>query len=482
MSGIYSQGPGPSERDTTLRDLLAVVFKRKWIILGIFTVTSLIIGAKVMTTPTTYTADATLLLNRQGARSSVLERISRALPWVEVVESEIEVLQSMPVLQKARTKLQDPATGEPVDISLGKLSKSIATGVVGESNVLYVSGTSNDRRTAQRITNAVAESYVEYHDEIHALPDPARLISARADTVFSRLEELESERAEILRQLGTGNVEHQSQALSSRREQLRLQLSHNEQDIARLRTEIEDAKSFLENKTGTLPFTENTGSVQGGSMIERVRQLNRERDDLRELQDKYTEKHPQVIEARRAVAGLEAAVEEHTEQMIAVRQHELRVAQSVNRELARQLAAIETEISRILDSSSRLQTLESQISTLRTQYSELSEQSVDTEINRKSYRDYSVSILSPAVGARVNAKADMVRLALGPILALMAGIGLAFYLENLDHSLGNRDDVEQHLEIPVLASFPDSEDTLPEPADADERSIPFRRKETGVRS
>jgi hypothetical protein len=37
----------------------------------------------------------------------------------------------------------------------------------------------------------------------------------------------------------------------------------------------------------------------------------------------------------------------------------------------------------------------------------------------------------------------------------LAGIGLAFYLENLDHSMKTREDVEQHLEIPVLASFPD---------------------------
>ncbi|HKK72663.1 MAG TPA: Wzz/FepE/Etk N-terminal domain-containing protein [Candidatus Krumholzibacteria bacterium] len=481
MSGIYSQGPGPTERDTTLRDLLAVVFKRKWIILGIFLVTSLIIGLKTVTTPTTYTADATLLLNRQGARSSVLERISRALPWVEVVESEIEVLQSMPVLQKARAKLQDPAEGDPVDISLGKLSKSIATGVVGESNVLFVSGTHLDPQIAQRITNAVAESYVEYHDQIYELPNAMGIIGARADTVFARLETLEAERSAILRQLGTGNIDHQNQRLTDRREQLRLRLSGNERDIARLRTQIEDAKRFLANEAGTLPFTENTGSVQGGSMVERVRRLNRERDTLRELQDKYTEKHPQVVEARRAVASLEASVEEHTQQMIAMREHELRVAQSVNDALVRQLDELETEIGRILDNSSRLQTLESQISSLQSQYAELSEQSVDSEINRQSFRDYSVAVLSPAVGARANAKADMVRLALGPILALMAGIGLAFYLENLDHSLGNRDDVEQHLEIPVLASFPDSDDALQEPP-APEESIPFRRKGNEVRT
>jgi capsular polysaccharide biosynthesis protein len=106
---------------------------------------------------------------------------------------------------------------------------------------------------------------------------------------------------------------------------------------------------------------------------------------------------------------------------------------------------------------------------------------VDSEIISQSYRDYSVKVLSPAIGARVNAKADMVRVALGPLLSLMFGIGLAFYLENLDHSLSNRDDIEQHLEIPVLASFPDSDDALQEPPGREE-PVPYRRKSSEVRT
>lgn len=477
MSGIYSQGPGNAERETTLRDLLAVIFKRKWLILAIFAVTTLSIGFKTMTTPTTYTADATLLLNRQGARSSVLERNSRQLPWVEVVESEIEVVQSMPVLQKALARLRDPSEGEPVDITLGQLSKSIKAGVVGESNVLYVSGTSQSRPRATRITNAVAESYVEYHDELFKLPDPVGMITARADSIFNLMQVLENERGEIHQELGTGDVGNQDRTLSGHREAVRRQLAENQRAIARLNTQIADAKEFLETGAATLPFTENTGSVQGGSMVDMVRQLNDQKDRLRQLREKYTEKHPLVAEARQAVASLQQSVNEQVHELIAIREHELRVAQSVGSELRDQLAEINDEIGAMLAQTGRLETLNSQLRTLRSQYAELSEQTVDSEITSQSYRDYGVKILSPAVGARMNAKADMVRLALGPILALMAGIGLAFYLENLDHSLTNREDIEQHLEIPVLASFPDSDDARKGPPESED-SVPYRRKGT----
>ena len=88
----YSGATGQSE--TTMRDLLAVVFRRKWLILGIFGVATLLVGVKEFSSPTSWSADATLLLNRQNARASVLERSGRVLPWTEVIESEIEVVRS----------------------------------------------------------------------------------------------------------------------------------------------------------------------------------------------------------------------------------------------------------------------------------------------------------------------------------------------------------------------------------------------------
>ncbi len=475
MSGIYSPTPGAGERDTTLRDLLSVVFKRKWLILGIFGVTSVFIGVKTLTTTTTYSADATLLLNRQGARSSVLERNTRQLPWVEVVESEIEVVQSMPVMQKALAKLTDPSSEHPIDITLGQLSKSIQAGVVGESNVIYVTGTSDIRANAPLITNAVAESYVEYHDQLFQLPDPVGMITARSDSVFRLMEALQKERTQILQELGAGDIAHQNRTLTTRQDRMGVKLADAESKIAQLEAEIADAKDFLEHHTGVLPFPENTGSVQGGSLSELVRRLNRQEDNLQQLRSKYTEQHPLIVETRQTIEGLQSQVDRQVAEVIAGKEHELRVAKAARLELKKQRDAVDSDIARILAKSGRLKTLNSQINSLERQYAALSEQSVDSEITSQSFRDYGVKILSPAIGATVNAKGDMVRLALGPILALMAGIGLAFYLENLDHSLTNREDIEQHLEIPVLASFPETDDARRGPPDRED-PVPYRRK------
>ena len=44
---------------------------------------------------------------------------------------------------------------------------------------------------------------------------------------------------------------------------------------------------------------------------------------------------------------------------------------------------------------------------------------------------------------------------IGGLLGLLMGLGLAFVLEFFDHSLGNKEDVEYYLELPLLASIPE---------------------------
>jgi hypothetical protein len=61
----------------------------------------------------------------------------------------------------------------------------------------------------------------------------------------------------------------------------------------------------------------------------------------------------------------------------------------------------------------------------------------------------------------------------------MAGIGLAFYLENLDHSVTNREDVERHTDIPVLASFPETRLKEDDSKGLSGASMPFRRRGSG---
>jgi capsular polysaccharide biosynthesis protein len=70
----------------------------------------------------------------------------------------------------------------------------------------------------------------------------------------------------------------------------------------------------------------------------------------------------------------------------------------------------------------------------------------------------SVSLIEPAqVPLKPVSPKKMLNLVLGLFLGALGGLGLAFFLEYLDDSLGEIDDIEEQLKLPVLGVLPELE-------------------------
>ncbi|GAG94658.1 unnamed protein product, partial [marine sediment metagenome] len=115
-----------------------------------------------------------------------------------------------------------------------------------------------------------------------------------------------------------------------------------------------------------------------------------------------------------------------------------------------------------------------QLNRVETEYNRL-EQEVD--VDRQNHRLYltkfeesrisdamdsekiaSVSLIEPAqMPLKPVSPKKMLNLVLGLFLGALGGLGLAFFLEYLDDSLGEIDDVEEQLKLPVLGVLPELE-------------------------
>ena len=481
MSGLYNQGSIQGERDTTMRDLLAVVFKRKWLIITFFVVTSGIVVLKVMTTPKTWSADATLMLQRQG-RTSVMERSSRALPWVEVIESEVAIAKSVPVLQLAVVKLKEPTKDFPegIDVSVGSLDNSVSTGGVGESNVIYITSTADAPKKAIRIANMVGQAYVEYHKEMFALPDASGIVKRQADSALTVLRDLQNRRELVLKEAGFTDLKGEELGLQSLRRVLKRQLSDAQLKATRLRAQVEAIPTSVDGIESSLPFSLPRGNAQPEVMLTALTNYRKKEHQLNELRIQFTETHPRVKKAEAELAELKQELQEAINQLVSLKRNELAVAEAEVDGIRKQIVEIEGSLAELPTYMNEVEVLDTQISSMQKQYATLTEKYADTRMSQISFQNYGVSMLSPAIAAYVNAKGDLVRMALAPLLSLLAGIGLAFYLENLDHSMKTREDVEQHLEIPVLASFPDVDETESD-LEPKARRTPFWRGRHGGR-
>ena len=102
-----NENPTPSAaprftRQATAREFLAVVFRRKWIILGLFLVTTATVITVALTTPTTYISSGRILVKR-GERQSAL-RPDRQIfgDWEQDLGSEMQVMKSQSVVRRAK--------------------------------------------------------------------------------------------------------------------------------------------------------------------------------------------------------------------------------------------------------------------------------------------------------------------------------------------------------------------------------------------
>ena len=107
------------KQEATVRDFLNVVFHRKYLILGVFLMTTVFIVYLKASQPQTYVSSSRVLVKR-GERSDIFTLRPTYLTWAEEVASQIEVILSDAVFKRARVIFADH-TGELCGATGGSL-------------------------------------------------------------------------------------------------------------------------------------------------------------------------------------------------------------------------------------------------------------------------------------------------------------------------------------------------------------------------
>lgn len=443
-------------QETSLRDFLNVVFRRKWIILSVVALTTFLVFFLNARRPNLWGSYAKILVSR-GEQTSLLYQHVRYLSWEEEVSSHIQVILSDAVFSRARAIFADSVRTHGYPESWYYNTGAVRADVVGESNAFVISYVDLAPDVCQLGCASTVAAFREFYEEVKSPPELADFFAEELSTVREELDQWRTRRQNFLNETQFYGSDKTSTFLLNRIAVLETGLTSLNGDISTQQIRV-DNLAELRNKSGAelereLAFSTRHLPLQT-SVVQRIKDqlqtLNIKREELSQM---YTEKHPELIAVANQIAALHDDLERQVDNAYRLDKENLDGLKVRRTQMEEELAQLRVELNSIPDKERTVAEIDNMIAKLEKKHETLLSKQSESDIALASRPDWDVSILSPPSPPVKSKRNDPVRLMLGPLLALVVGLGIAFFMESADHSIKSSSDAEENLEVPVLATI-----------------------------
>jgi succinoglycan biosynthesis transport protein ExoP len=449
--------PTEARRESTVRDFLEVVFRRKWIIVGIVGVATFVVIFLTLRQPAVYESSAKVLIKR-GEAQGVFDRGVRTLDWQEEISSQIEMVKSQTVIdaaQKYISRFYPPgyATNQRVQAT------HVNSGVVTTSNVIWVTYTSEDRVFCRAAVNAIVTAYREYYTNTRTPPEMEDFFSEEIQRVKDEIQYWRDQKEKVLTEGNIVDLEIQRRNLLARIEGYQGELDKIVQERREKEAIIQHLDSLLGQGTEAIAAvsTDLTASALEQNLTQSLRvKLQDLRMKESELAGRITDKNLDLLRVRQQIADLEQMIAREIQTQLLVNKNQLEIVIQREATLRGILSRLKEEREGYPQKEVELDRIDIALKDLQGEYSRLEQEHMSAKISIASNPEWTVTIINPASAPYRKKTRDYVRMALGPAFSLIVALGLAFFVDNLDHSIKNVNEAETILGISVLASFPDT--------------------------
>jgi uncharacterized protein involved in exopolysaccharide biosynthesis len=434
------------------RDFLAVLFRRRWIIVTVFVVTTLTVLAINFTQPLMFESTGKVIVKR-GERDNLLSGGRNTLTWKEEIASEVEVVKSSTVIQRAQ-QIMDEGRAARGQKLLRIDGKNVDAIVVGESNVIAMSYQSRSPAAAQEVTDALIQGYMDYRKTAYVLQYPKEFFDSELARVTKELDDWTRRREEFMRSTQTVNLEVQGMQDADFVRQQNLELAKEDQDLAQKRAQLTSMKAMISaDSENEMPFTTDATASADFVLNDTRRKLGEARTRLKEMETVYVPQSTELAQQRAEVENLQHELTAQISNRIALTQAEINNLQARRDQVERSLADGQSRLSSYPERTARMSEFNTHIEALQKNYDNLSQSAGQAKISKATAPDWTVALLTPASKAYAKNQRDYVRLALAPVFSLIIGLGLAFFVDGLDATLKNPHETEEALDLPVLATL-----------------------------
>jgi uncharacterized protein involved in exopolysaccharide biosynthesis len=431
---------------------------------------------------------------------------------VELINSEVEVIKSRAVIEKVvdilstmgeEPKKRSESTGtvlaaiksvsDTVKNAIDKLLfaiglayrvseregmiNSLQDGLIVKpvvnANVLTIGYKNPDPKFAATVVNNVTKAYLEANHGLELRQGVFELYNEQLEESRSVIRKLEAEAQALKQGASIVSVEEEVKlklqeltTLTASLNQLRGEKTEITRKMATLKDQIREQPSEVVNAKATRPNPriDQLRTKLWELEAERAKQLERfvpgsrkikEFDDaIARIEDGLGKEPLTVVDSQTVGTN---SIRQNLASSLYQAEAELNAKAARESILTGQIEDLKADLRQLDRHAARLREISGAISNAEKSYARYVDQREEARVAALSDpKMTNVRVVHYASVPEIPVISRMSLIQIGGLLGLLMGVGLAFVLEFFDHSLNNKEDVEYHLNLPLLASIPET--------------------------
>jgi capsular exopolysaccharide synthesis family protein len=314
--------------------------------------------------------------------------------------------------------------------------------------LLQISYRSTDPELAARVSNAIAQSYLEhtYNIRIRSSASLSTFMEKQLEELRAKMERSSHALTQFERELNVINPEEKTSILSARLLQLNTEYTNAQAERVRREAVLSSVQS------GTMEAAQ--ASQQGEDLRKLNDRLNESMEKFAEVRAHFGANHPEHRRIAAQVAELQRTLERTRANIAARVEVEYRQASRRESMLRQTVADTKTELDRLNARSYEYQSLKREAEADKKLYEELVRKIKEAGINA-GFQNSGIRLADPARPADVPVFPNIkLSLLLALFLSSLAAVSAAVISDAVDNTIRDPDEVARTLNTEVIASLP----------------------------